>query len=374
MNELNEKHIALIPLLGMDLMAEKIKDYIKDISSDTICEVIPVKLQRFATGDAKAVLQKSVRGKDVFVLVDVGNYDDRYRYSMFDYENHLSPDDHFQNLVRTISAIGGKASRISVIMPLLYSARQDRRTSRESLDCAVALQHLEKIGIENIMSFDVHDARVQNAIPFMGFDNLVPTYQTIKALCRYYSDLFFDEQHMVMVSPDFGGMNRNFMYADVLGLDIGLFYKRRDVNEIEDGKNPILIHKYIGPDLVGKDVLIVDDIIASGESISDSVIHVKKMGAKRVFVGATFGFFTRGTKKFDEMYEEGLLESAFITNASYLKKEVIQAPWYKEVNTIKYISFYIYSVSTGISISNILDPNLKIVELIKKYRNMYPVK
>ena len=374
MNELNEKHIALIPLLGMDLVAEKIKEYIQEISSNTICEVIFVKLQRFATGDAKAVLQRSVRGKDVFILADVGNCDDKYKYSMFGYENRLSPDDHFQNLVRTISAIGGKASRVNVIMPLLYSARQDRRTSRESLDCAVALQHLERIGVENIMSFDVHDVRVQNAIPFMGFDNLVPTYQTIKALCRDYSDLFFDEQHMVMVSPDFGGMNRDFMYADVLGLDIGLFYKRRDTNEIEDGKNPILIHKYIGPDLVGKDVLIVDDIIASGESILNSVIHVKEMGAKRVFVGATFGFFTDGTQKFDEAYEKGLLESAFITNASYLRKEVLQAPWYRSVDIIKYISFYIFSVNNGISVSNILDPHTKIIEQIKKYREMHQVK
>ena len=366
MNELNEKLITLIPLLGMEWMAEKIKGYIQDLSSNTACEVISVDLLRFATGDAKAVLQKSVRGKDVFILVDVGNYSNKY--AIFDYENHLSPDDHFQNLVRTISAIGGKATRISVIMPLMYGARQDRRSTRESLDCAAALQHLEKIGVENIMSFDVHDDRVQNAIPLMGFDNLMPTYQTIKALCRHYKDLVFDERHMAVVSPDFGGMNRNFKYANELGLDLGLFYKRRNISEIKNGRQAILVHKYIGPDLKDKDVLIADDIIASGDSILDSAIQIKKMNAKRIFIAATFGFFTNGTRKFDEAYQKGIVESVFITNASYVRKEVLQAPWYKEVNLIKYISFYIFSVNAGTSISIILNPHKKIDEQIRRYR------
>jgi len=366
MNELNEKHIALIPLLGMEWAAEKIKWYIKEISSNTVCEIMSVDLPRFATGDAKAVLQKSVRGKDVFILVDVGNYS--YKYKMYNHENHLSPDEHFQNLVRAISAIEGKACRVNVIMPLLYSARQDRRTSRESLDCAVALQHLEKMGVANIMSFDMHDDRVQNAVPFMGFDNLMPTYQMIKALCRYYTDILFDEEHMVIVSPDFGGMNRNFTYATELGLDIGLFYKRRDVNEVKNGKNSILAHKYIGPDLAGKDVLITDDIIASGDSILDSVNHIKKAGAKRIFAGATFGFFTNGTDRFDEAYEKGMLESVFVSNASYIREDVRNAPWFKEVNLTKYISLYIFSVNAGTSISDILNPHIKIFDLLKKYK------
>lgn len=363
---LREKNIALIPLLGMECIAEKIKYYINEISNKINCEIISVELPRFATGDAKAVLQNSVRGKDVFILIDVGNYSNQY--SIFGDKRGLSPDEHFQNLVRTISAIGGKAYRVNVIMPLLYSARQDRRTKRESLDCAVALQHLEKIGVENVMAFDVHDDRVQNAVPFVGFDNLMPTYQTIKSLCHHFPDLVFDEEHMVMVSPDFGGMNRNFAFANELGLDIGLFYKRRDLNQVKDGKNAILIHKYIGPSLEGKDVLIVDDMIASGESILDSVINMKKMGAKRIFVGVTFGFFTNGIKEFDEAYEKGLLDSVFITNASFRNSEVLQAPWYKEVNIVKYISFYIYSVNEGTSVSKIMEPHVKIVELLNEYR------
>jgi len=366
MNELNEKRIVLVPLIGMGTMAENIKRYIGEISPNTVCEVMPVDLPRFATGDAKAILPKSIRGKDIFILVDVGYYN--YKYKIFDYVNCLSPDEHFQNLVRTISAIGGKASRINVIMPLLYSARQDRRTKRESLDCADALQHLERMGVENIMCVDVHDDRVQNAIPLMGFDNLMPTYQTIKSLCNHYSDLIFNEERMVVVSPDFGGMNRNFTYADELGLDLGLFYKRRNLNEVKNGKQDIQVHKYIGPDLSGKDVLIIDDIIASGDSMLDTVSEVKKRGAERVFVGVTFGFFTRGTKKFDEMYERGQLESVFITNASYVREEVKAAPWFKEVNISKYISFYVFSVNAGTSISHISDPHIKISERIKRYR------
>jgi len=365
-NELNEKHIALVPLLGMEGVAEKIQQYIKDISDNTICEIMRVDLPRFATGDAKAVLQKSVRGKDVFILADVGNYS--YQYKMYDYENHMSPDEHFLNLIRTISAIDGKACRVNVIMPMLYSARQDQRTSRESLDCAIALQHLEKLGVENIMSFDMHDGRVQNAVPLMGFDNLMPTYQMIKAMCRHYDNLLFDDQHMVIVSPDFGGMKRNFAYASELGLEIGLFYKRRDLNEIKDGKNSIRVHKYIGPDLTDKDVLMADDIIASGDSILDSVAYLKNAGAKRIFACVTFGFFTHGTGKFDEAYESGLLESVFVTNATYIRDEVRQAPWFKEVNLTKYISLYIFSVNAGTSISDILNPHEKISDLMKRYK------
>ena len=368
MNELNEKHIALVPLLGMEWAAEKIRQYIQEIYGNTVCEIILVDLPRFATGDAKAILQDSVRGKDVFILADVGNHS--YQYPMFGHINHLSPDEHFMNLVRAISAIDGKACRVNVIMPMLYSARQDRRTSRESLDCAIALQHLEKLGVENIMSFDMHDDRVQNAVPLMGFDNLMPTYQMIKALCRNYSDLVFDDQHMVVVSPDFGGMNRNFVYANELGLDIGLFYKRRNVDEIINGKSSILVHKYIGPDLEGKDVLVIDDIIASGDSILDSVKHIKKAGARRVFTGATFGYFTNGTKEFDEAYENGLLDAVLVTNASYIREDVRQAPWFREVNIIKYISLYIFSVNAGTSISTILNPHEKISDLIKKYRGL----
>ena len=363
----NQKAIALLPLQGMEETAQIIKGHLEAISPEIDCDIIPVDLPRFATGDAKAVMQRSARGKDAYILVDVGNYD--VKYKMFGHENHLSPDDHFQNLVRTISAIGGKADRVNVIAPLLYSARQDRRVARESLDCAVALQHLESIGVENVMSFDLHDSRVQNATPFMGFDNLMPTYQVIKALCQNFDDLVFDEDHMVMVSPDFGGMSRNFTYANELGLDLGMFYKRRNLKEVKNGTNALEVHKYIGPDVEDKDVLIVDDIIASGDSMLDSAAKIKSFGAKRIFVAVTFGFFTAGTERFDKAYKEGLIDAVFVTNASYRRPEITEAPWYKEVNLLKYMSFYIYSMFTGNSVSTLLNPHSKIEELVNRYRS-----
>lgn len=358
--------ITLIPLSGMEQVALEIREYLRGMSDEENCRIMNVDLPRFTTGDAKAVLADSVRGEDVYLLADVGNYS--CTYEMFGILNHLSPDEHFQNLVRTVSAIGGKAERVNVVMPLLYSARQDKRTKRESLDCAVALQHLEETGVKNIMTIDVHDDRVQNAVPFVGFDNLMPTYQMLKALCRSYDDLIFDEDHMVMVSPDFGGMNRNFAYANELGLELGVFYKRRNLNVVKNGKNVIEEHKYIGPSVKGKDVFIVDDIIASGETILDTVKTIKKHGAKRVFVGVSFGFFSNGTKEFEKAYQKGLFDAVFITNASYVKEEVTSAKWYRKVNMTKYISYYIYCVNKGISISKILDPHTKIESLIKNYQ------
>ncbi len=360
----HENGIVLIPLTGMEWAGERIKNYIHEIDPKVNCEIIKVDLPRFMTGDAKAVLQTSVRGKDVFIIVDVGNYECTYK--MFQHENHYSPDDHFQNLVRTVSAIGGKAARITAIMPLLYSARQDRRTLRESLDCAVALQHMETIGINGVMAFDVHDDRVQNAVPFVSFDNLMPTYQVIKTLHRSFPDIIFDDEHMVTVSPDFGGANRNLNYANELGLDLGLFYKRRNLSAVKNGKNEILIHKYLGPDVEGKDVLIADDIIASGESILDSATHIKEMGAKRVFVFATFGLFTNGIEKFNKMYEEGVIDAVLVTNSSYIKPEVKAAPWFREVDIVKYTSYYIYSVHIGASVSEVINPHLKIQALVKE--------
>lgn len=360
------RQITLIPLIGMEIVAYEIKEYLQIIAGDIICKILEIDLPRFTTGDAKAVLGDSVRGEDVFILTDVGNYGCTYR--VFGVENNLSPDEHFQNLVRAISAIGGKASRINVVMPMLYAARQDRRTKRESLDCAVALQQLEKIGVQNIMTIDVHDDRVQNAIPFIGFDNLMPTYQMIKALCEQYADLQFDEQHMVMVSPDFGAMNRNFAFANELGLDLGVFYKRRNLHEIKNRKNEILTHKYIGPSVEGKDVFIVDDIIASGETLLDSVKTIKELGAKRIFIGASFAHFTNGIDKIEEAFRRGLFEAIFISNASYIREDVIQSKWYRKVNMTKYIAYYIYCVNAGVSISKILDPHIKIVELIENYK------
>jgi len=362
---ISREDIILIPLPGTEWMAETIKKYILDIDSNVNCDLIEVEIIRFSSGDAKAVLQDSVRGKDVFVLVDVGNYD--CKYIAHRRENYYSPDEHFQNLIRTISALGGKASRVNVIMPLLYASRQDRRSSRESLDCAIALQQLERLGVKNIVTFDVHDDRVQNAIPNIGFDNLMPIYQVIKTMCRHYSDLCFTSNGMTAVSPDMGGANRAYIYADILGIDFGLFYKRRDLNNVINGSNPIIDHKYIGPELAGRDVLIVDDIIASGESVFETVRHVKAMGAKRVFIAATFCFFSNGIQKFDSEYENEQFDALFISNASYCGSDVRKTSWFKEVNVVKYISLYAYSVSIGYSLAGILDPRKKIADLLIKY-------
>lgn len=352
--------IVLLPLRGMRQYAEKIKEHLYDIACDVDVTISDVELPRFKTGDAKAVLLESVRGKDVYIIVDVGNFSETY--NIHGYENRMSPDEYYMDLMRTISAIGGKAARINVISPLLYSARQDRRITRESLDCAVALQELYSVGVSNIMAFDVHDDRVQNAAPFIGFDKLMPIYQAIKALCREYPDVRFNEENTVVVSPDFGGMGRNHMYSDELGIDLGVFYKRRSTTKMFDGNYPVQIHKYIGPDVKGKDVLVIDDIIASGETVLDVARQLTELGAKRIFVIATFGFFTKGTELFDTAHREGVLESVFITNASYVDKSVTAAPWYREIDVIRYISYYIYCANSGYSMAKLIDPHTKIRE------------
>jgi len=294
----------------------------------------------------------------------VGNYSQTYE--MYGYTNHVSPDEHYQDLVRTVSAIGGKADRVNVISPMLYSARQDRRIKRESLDCAVALQHLYSIGVSNIMAFDVHDDRVQNAVPFMGFDKLMPIYQAIKAICRSYKDIEFSEDKTVIVSPDFGGMGRNYDYARELGLEMGVFYKRRSDKDFENGKYQVETHKYLGPDVSGKDVIIVDDIIASGDTLLSVIKEIKELGAKRIFAVATFGLFTAGTEKFDKAYNVGHLNGVFVTNASYCTDIVRKAEWYKEINILKYIAYYIFCVNSGYSVARIIDPHQKIKSFIEK--------
>lgn len=355
--------IVLLPLRGMKQYTEKIQRYLYEIADDVVVSIIDPELLRFKTGDAKAVLCESVRGKDVYLVADMGNYAETY--DIHGYENHMSPDEHYMDLMRTISAIGGKAARINVISPLLYSARQDRRILRESLDCAVALQQLYSVGVSNIMAFDVHDDRVQNAVPFIGFDKLMPIYQAIKSLCTAYPDVSFDENHTVVVSPDFGGMERNHTYSDELGIDLGVFYKRRSRTDFSDGNYAVQIHKYIGPDVNGKDVLVIDDIIASGDTVLDVAAQLSSLGAKRIFVVATFGFFTKGTAKFDEAYLKGTIEAVFVTNASYVSEEITTAPWYKEIDVIKYISYYIYCVNSGYSIAKLIDPHKKIQNYLK---------
>lgn len=358
--------IILLPLRGMKEYSERIRDCLNEIAEDVDVSIINVDLLRFKTGDAKAVLSESVRGKDVYIVVDMGNFAETY--DIRGYVNHMSPDEHYMDLMRTISAIGGKAARINVISPLLYSARQDRRISRESLDCAVALQQLYSIGVSNIMAFDVHDDRVQNAVPFIGFDKLMPIYQAIKALRKGYADVSFDEKHMVVVSPDFGGMGRNHMYADELGIDLGVFYKRRSSTDFSEGSYTVQEHKYIGPDVSGKDVLVIDDMIASGETILDVAEQLSALGAKSIFVVATFGFFTKGTQAFDKAYAQGILEAVFVTNASHVSDDVIASPWYREIDVIKYIAYYIYCVNSGYSIAKVIDPHKKIHEYLNSHK------
>lgn len=364
-NTKNEKKnvysVSLIPLYGTEELVSKVQHYLEEIYSIGSCRIVKSDILRFTTGDAKAVLEETVRGTDVFILVDVGNYSCKYK--MFGQEVMMSPDEHYQNLKRTISAIGGKAARVNVISPLLYSGRQDRRIARESLDCAVALRELENINVDNIMAFDVHDSKVQNAIPFVGFDDVFPVYQVIKTIVKNYDDIVFDKEHTVFVSPDFGATNRNFTYSDELDLDMGIFYKRRSKSEMKNGKYVVDEHKYIGPDVKGKDVITVDDIICSGETILDVAKKMKEMGAKRVFVSATFALFTEGIEIFDKAYNDGLISAVFITNASYRRKEIKEATWYKEVDLTKYISYYIYCINQGESIAKILDPHKKIRKL-----------
>lgn len=355
--------IAIIPLYGTEELTQKISYYLESIYNSSDSRIIDTKLLRFATGDAKAILESTVRGMDVYIIMDVGNYS--CKFNMYGREVIMSPDEHFQNLKRVISAIGGKANRISVISPMLYAARQDRRISRESLDCAVALKELESIGVKNIMAFDMHDDRVQNAVPFMGFDNLMPVYQVIKAMNKHYPDIFLNEESMLVVSPDLGGTNRNLLYANELGLDMGLFYKRRS-RKMVHGKYPVKEHKYIGPDVRNKDILIADDIIASGETILDVAKRMKELGANRIFIAVTFGLFTEGVSQYNKAYDEGVIEAVFITNATYRSEEVLNAPWYKGVDISKYIAYYIYCVNSGKSISNILDPHIKIQALLSK--------
>lgn len=356
--------ITLIPLYGTEVISKKIQYYLEKIYSIGVCHVVKSDILRFSTGDAKAVLNQTVRGTDVYIIIDVGNYS--CNYDMHGQKVIMSPDEHFQNLKRTISAIGGKAYRINVISPFLYSSRQDRRIGRESLDCAVALRELENINVNNIMAFDVHDNRVQNAVPFMGFDDLFPIYQVIKTIKKNYPDIIFDEDHAIFISPDFGATNRNYTYTSELGLDMGIFYKRRSRTKMVDGNYVLDVHKYIGPDVEGKDVFIVDDIICSGTTMLDVAYKMKEMGAKRIFISSTFALFSEGIETFQKAYDAGIINAAFITNASYRRDEIKNAPWYREVDLTKYIAYYIYCVNEGKSISEILDPHEKIKKLLGK--------
>lgn len=329
--------------------------------------LIKAECPRFGSGEGKGTIYESVRGTDLYLLVDVLNYS--VSYTSYGRKCFLSPDEHFQDLKRVIAAAAGKANRINVIMPFLYEGRQHKRSSRESLDCALALQELDRMGVDNIITFDAHDPRVQNAIPLKGFESVQPTYQIIKSLLNAVDDLKIDKDHMMIISPDEGGMSRCTYYASVLDLDLGMFYKRRDYTKVEGGRNPILSHEFLGSSVENKDVLIIDDMISSGESMLEVAKELKRRKAKRVFIGVTFGLFTSGLKDFDKFYEEGLIDKLFTTNLTYRSPELLEKPYYVEVNMGKYIALLIDSLNHNLSISEFLDPANRIHRAINKYNS-----
>ncbi len=328
--------------------------------------LLQTQIPRFGSGEAKGMILESVRGHDLYILVDVCNYS--LTYSLCGHENHMSPDDHYQDLKRVIAAVGGKARRITVIMPFLYESRQHKRTSRESLDCALALQELVQMGVDNIITFDAHDARVQNAIPLHGFETVQPAYQFIKGLLRNVPDLELDSDHMMVISPDEGGMSRAIYIANVLGLDMGMFYKRRDYTKIVNGRNPIIAHEFLGTSVENKDMIIIDDMISSGDSMLEVAAALKSRKARKIFVFSTFGLFTGGLEKFDEAYENGLIDRVLTTNLIYQTPELLQREWYINCDMSKYIAYIIDTLNHDSSISDLLNPNERIQNVVAKYR------
>ena len=324
---------------------------------------------RFGSGEAKGVIDESVRGMDLYILVDVCNYS--LTYSMSGNTNHMSPDDHYQNLKRIIAAVGGKAKRINVIMPFLYESRQHKRSSRESLDCALALQELTHMGVDNIITFDAHDPRVQNAIPLSGFETVRPTYQFVKGLLDRYDDLIIDSDHMMAISTDEGATERAVYLANVLNLDMGMFYKRRDYTRVVNGRNPIVAHEFLGSSVEGKDVIILDDMISSGDSILDVAKQLKSRNAKRIFAAATFGLFTNGLDKFDEAYESGLIDGVLTTNLIYQTPELLSRPYYINCDMSKYVALMIDTLNHDGSISDILDPSERIQVCVEEYKKAH---
>ncbi|HIS30517.1 MAG TPA: ribose-phosphate pyrophosphokinase [Candidatus Limivivens intestinipullorum] len=320
---------------------------------------------RFGTGEAKGIIGESVRGTDMFIMVDVCNFS--LTYTVCGHKNHMSPDDHYQDLKRIISAANGKARRINVIMPFLYEGRQHKRTKRESLDCALALQELVDMGVSNIVTFDAHDPRVQNSIPLQGFDSYMPTYQFLKALIQSVPDFRIDNDHLMIISPDEGAMSRAVYFSNILGVDMGMFYKRRDYSTIVNGKNPIVAHEFLGDSVEGKDVIIIDDMISSGESMLDVAKQLKERKAARVFVCTTFGLFTDGLAKFDEYYEKGYITKVVTTNLNYRLPELLTKPYYQEADMTKFLASIIDSMNHNVSINHVLSPTEKIHKLLDQY-------
>lgn len=382
LNSIPVGSLGIIPLNGCKELGDKVDQYLVRWRAERESEhkdslafagyqrdsyIIQTRVPRFGTGEAKGEILQSVRGDDIYLLVDVTNYS--LTYSLCGHENHMSPDDHYQDLKRIIAAIGGKSRRITVIMPYLYESRQHKRNSRESLDCALALQEMVKMGVDNIITFDAHDPRVQNAIPLNGFETVSPTYQFIKGLLNNVPDLTIDADHMMIVSPDEGGMGRAIYMANVMGLDMGMFYKRRDYTKIVNGRNPIVAHEFLGSSVEGKDIIIVDDMISSGESMIEVAIDLKNRKAKRIFAASTFGLFTAGLDKFDDAYSQGLIYRVLTTNLIYQKPELLEKEWYISCDMSKYIAYIIDTLNHDSSISDLLNPNDRIHSYISRYKN-----
>ncbi|MBD5472016.1 MAG: ribose-phosphate pyrophosphokinase [Lachnospiraceae bacterium] len=374
--------LGIIPLEGCRSLGKKVDDYL--VKWRTVREsehkeslafagyqrdsyILQAKVPRFGTGEAKGMILESVRGTDLYLLVDVANYS--LTYSLCGHENHMSPDDHYQDLKRVIAAVGGKARRITVIMPFLYESRQHKRTARESLDCALALQEMVRMGVDNIITFDAHDPRVQNAIPLHGFETVQPTYQFIKGLLKHVPNLSLDSDHMMVISPDEGGMSRAIYMANVLGLDMGMFYKRRDYTRIVNGRNPIVAHEFLGSSVEGKDMVIIDDMISSGESVLEVATALKERKARKIFICSTFGLFTNGLERFDKAYENGMIDRVLTTNLIYQTPELLQREWYIDCDMSKYIAYLIDTLNHDASISDLLNPNERIQSAVSKYKN-----
>ena len=375
--------LGVIAMRGCEEMGKAVNNYLTKWQVDNSTDerlhsfygseangfLIHTNCPRFGTGEGKGMILDSVRGYDLYIICDVGAY--QCTYKMYGKEVPMTPDEHYADLKRIIAAVSGKAKRINVIMPMLYEGRQHRRTARESMDCALMLQELVGMGVENIITFDAHDPRVQNAIPLSGFESIMPTYQMLKAMCATYDDLKFDKDHMMVISPDEGAISRNIYYSSAMGVDLGMFYKRRDYTRVVNGRNPIVAHEYMGDSVEGKDVFVADDIIASGDSILDLAYNLKKRKAKRVFAGATFAFFTSGLDAFNKAYEEGVIDHVFATNLTYASPEVLKAPWFSQADMSKYMAFVIATLNHDQSISYLLDPWKRIERLLTQYRESH---
>ncbi len=374
--------LGIIPLEGCKPLGEKVDYFLVKWRAERESEhkdslaftgyqrdsyILDAKVPRFGSGEAKGVINQSVRGTDLYLLVDIANYS--LTYSLCGHRNHMSPDDHYQDLKRIIAAVGGKARRITVIMPFLYESRQSKRTSRESLDCALALQEMVNMGVDNIITFDAHDPRVQNAIPLHGFETIQPAYQFIKGLLTNVKGLQIDSDHMMVISPDEGGMGRAIYMANVLGLDVGMYYKRKDYTRVINGRNPVVAHEFLGSSVEGKDMIIIDDMISSGDSALEVAAALKARKAKRIFICSTFGLFTAGLDRFDKAYDKGTFDRILTTNLIYQPPELLEREWYIDCDLSKYIAYIIDTLNHDSSISDLLNPVERIHSIVARYHN-----